>query len=474
MNDSQRSINRIYEFFADICKIPHPSSYCENIRKYLKQTAEIHKLRYREDAAGNVRIDRKNAVYKDAVILQSHMDMVPQSVDPDFDFTTQSIETEQVGGVLRSKGQKTTLGADNGIGMAASLAAMIDEDIADLPLCALFTVDEETGMHGAKNIAVEFLEGKAVFNLDSEEWGTFITGCAGGNDLTVRIPTKKQPVPNECKFGVKVKCRGLKGGHSGADIHLPRGNAILILLDFISESGAFTTSIKGGTLSNAIPREAEFTGAVKDFEGFVKFAAEYKEKTKKLFDTSDDFDIVIKETDTIPEYCIDDFGHLALYIKSTSYGVVANAEDYDCAATSNNMAIIHGGTDSVTLLMSQRSIYTVDLNNLTRNLAEHFAKIGAENTITNKYPPWESTNSPEFLQLISDTFRELFNKNAEIKYIHAGLECGLFQQVNPSVPIISFGPDIRNPHSPFEELDLASLKEFYIFLANILQNFLKK
>lgn len=474
MNDSQRSINRIYEFFADICKIPHPSSYCDNIRKYLKQTAEIHNLQYREDTAGNVRIDRKNAVYKDAVILQSHMDMVPQSVDPDFDFTTQSIETEQVGGVLRSKGQKTTLGADNGIGMASSLAAMIDEDIADLPLCALFTVDEETGMYGAKNIAVEFLEGKAVFNLDSEEWGTFIIGCAGGNDLTIRIPTKKQPVPNECKFGVKVKCRGLKGGHSGADIHLNRGNAILILLDFISESCAFTTSIKGGTLSNAIPREAEFTGAVKNFDNFVKLAAEYKAKIKKNFDTSDDFDILIEETDTLPEYCIDDFGHLALYLKSASFGVIAHDEDYGCVASSNNLAIIKGDTTSIELLMSQRSISAVDLNNITRSLTEHFAKIGAENTVANKYPPWESTNSPEFLQLISETFKELFNKNTEITYIHAGLECGLFQRINPSVPIISFGPDIRNPHSPSEELDLASVKEFYIFLVNILQKFLKK
>ena len=295
MNDYQQSVNRIYEFFADICRIPHPSSYCGNIRKYLKQTAARHNLQYREDSAGNVRLDRRNAVYNETILLQSHMDMVPQSIDPDFDFTTQSIEFEQVGGVLRSKGQKTTLGADNGIGMASSLAAMIDEDLKDVPLCALFTVDEEIGMHGAKNINPEFLECRTIFNLDSETWGTFIIGCAGGNRLISRIPMKKQLMPQDCITPVKVSCRGLKGGHSGVDIHLNRGNAILILLDFISESCVHVSTIHGGTLGNAIPRDAEFTGAVKDFETFVAFAEKYSEKIKKEFDTFEDFAIVIEK-----------------------------------------------------------------------------------------------------------------------------------------------------------------------------------
>lgn len=473
MNDYQQPINRIYEFFAEICKIPHPSSYCENIRKYLKQTAEIHNLKYREDNAGNVRLDRKNAVFSETILLQSHMDMVPQSIDNNFDFTTQSIEFEQVNGLLRSKGQKTTLGADNGIGMASSLAAMIDENLKDIPLCALFTVDEETGMYGARNITPEFLECRAIFNLDSEEWGTFIIGCAGGNRLTSRIPVKKQIMPQDCTAAVRVKCRGLKGGHSGVDIHLNRGNAILILLDFVSESCMYVSSILGGTLSNAIPRDAELTGAVKDFEAFCDFAAEYSEKVKKEFDTFDDFAIVVEKTETLPEFCIDDFGHLALYLKSTHYGVIAVDEDYGCVATSNNLATIKGDTSSLELMMSQRSIFTNDKENLTRTLAEHFAKIGAENEIIPGCPAWESSNSPAFLKLLSDTFSELFNKTPEITYIHAGLECGLFQSIKPNIPIISFGPTIRFPHSPSEELDMASLKDFYIFLVNILQKLLK-
>lgn len=474
MNTQNDSTRRIYEFFAEICKIPHPSGYCENIQKYLKRTAEIHNLVYREDSAGNVRLDRRNANFAEAVALQSHMDMVPQSVKSDFDFTANSIEFEEVNGMLQSKNQETTLGADNGIGMAAALAALTDKTLSDIPLCAIFTVDEEVGMVGAHNIEIEFLKCQALFNLDSETWGTFYIGCAGGNRLTSTIPVKKQLMPQTCKHGIKVSCHGLKGGHSGVDIHLNRGNAILILLSFIIESGVNVSSLQGGTLGNVIPANAEFTGAADDLEELKQFAQKFSENIKKNYDTFDDFNIVVTELENIPEYCIEDFGHIAIYIKSAQYGDIAESEDYGCVATSNNLASIHGNTDNIELLMTQRSIFNADKAKLTASLAEHFAKIGGENQITPGCPAWESSNSPEFMQMISDTYFSLFAKKPEIKYIHAGLECGLFQSKNPNIPIISFGPTIISPHSPSEQLDIATLNKFYDFLVNILQKILKK
>lgn len=474
MNNQEQSVRRIYEFFADICKIPHPSFHCEQIRKYIEHTAMIHGLEYREDAAGNVRLDRKNSIYSQAIALQAHMDMVPQSSDPDFDFTVQPIEIETVNGILQSKNQKTTLGADNGIGMATALTAMIDEDLKDIPLCAIFTVDEESGMHGAKNIDQAFLECKAIINLDSETWGDIIIGCAGGMRLESKIPMQQQPLPANCRFGVKVSCKGLKGGHSGVDIHLNRGNAILIMLDFISESCAKVSTIKGGTLPNAIPRSAEFTGAVSDFERFKKFAEEYSLKIRKEFDTFDDFAIEVELLDRPPEYCIENFGHTALFLKSTRYGVVAENECRGCVATSNNFATLRGDTNSLDLLISIRSISNIDRANLTRTMAEHYAKIGGENIITEGCPVWESTTSADFLNMLSDTFRELFDRECEIKYIHAGLECGYFQSKTENIPIVSFGPTIHNPHSPSERFELATLKDFYEFLSKVLQNILKK
>lgn len=475
MIDPQQAQRRIYEFFAEICKIPHPSYHCDKIRKYLQQTALTHNLRYREDNAGNVRLDRKNADFASVIAMQSHMDMVPQSVDPDFDFTTQSIEIEEINGILRSKGCKTTLGADNGIGMAASLAAMTDLNLKELPLCAIFTVDEETGLTGAQNIDPAFLECKALFNLDSEEWGEITIGCAGGAHTTSHIPMKKQQTPPVCDIGIRVCCKNLKGGHSGTDINLNRGNAIMILLDYISESCAKVASIKGGNLANAIPRSAEFTGAVQNFERLMSFTEKFKEKIRKKYDVPDDFDITVEKLDVVPAETIENFGHTALFIKSAPVGVIAVDEALDCVATSNNMAIIRGDVNSLEILMSQRSIHNADRVRLSRDIADHFARIGGDTAIDSEYGAWESTeNSSLYVKLAADIFKELFDRDCKVNIIHAGLECGLFQEKKNKLPMLSFGPTIRNPHSPSEELELATLEDFYIFLAVLAEKILKK
>ncbi len=474
MDNIQNKVLKIYEFFAEICQVPHPSSHCGPMRDFLKKTADKHNLEYREDTAGNVRLDKKGFIHSQAFAMQAHMDMVPQTLDPYFDFYSQGIEFEEVDGFLQSKNQRTTLGADNGIGIAAALTAMTDNDLKDIPLCAVFTVDEETGMNGAKEIDPEFLECQAFYNLDSGPMGDFTIGCAGGASLTSSIPMQKQKTPSDCTYGVRVRCTGLKGGHSGTEINLNRGNAILILLDFVSESCAKVSEIKGGTLSNAIPREAEFTGAVHDFERLKKFAAGFTEKCRKTFDTSDNFDITVEKLDFVPEYCIDNFGHIALFLKSASYGVIAFDEVLNCVATSNNLAKINGDINKIELLNSQRSIYNLDRINLTRNLAEHFAKIGGENIENEGYPAWENSVSEEFLQQVSELYRKLFNKECSFTTIHAGLECGLLQAKNNKMPILSFGPSIFDMHSPSEKVELASLKDFYIFLANLLRLTLKK
>lgn len=475
MIDLQQSTRRIYEFFAEICKIPHPSYHCDDMRKFLQKTALTHRLEYREDSAGNVRIDRKKADYSSVIALQSHMDMVPQSVDPDFDFTTQSIEFEEINGLLRSKNCKTTLGADNGIGMAASLTAMTDENLKDLPLCAIFTVDEETGLTGAKNIDPAFLKCKALFNLDSEEWGEITVGCAGGAHTTSRIPMQKQQTPADCTTGIRVCCKNLTGGHSGTDINLNRGNAIMIILDYISDSCAKVSSLNGGNLANAIPRNAEFTGAIKDYDGLLEFTEGFKENIRKTFDVPEDFDITVEQLEEVPSEIIENFGHIALFIKSAPVGVIAVDEALDCVATSNNMAILKGDVNSLEILMSQRSIHNIDRMRLSRDIADHFAKIGGETLIDSEYGAWESTPvSSQYINLATYTFYDLFKKDCKVNIIHAGLECGLFQEKDPQLAMLSFGPTIRNPHSPSEELEIGTLKDFYNFLAVLAEKILKK
>lgn len=473
--NTDQSVRRIYEFFAEICKIPHPSSHCEQIRKYLEQTALTHNLHYREDSAGNVRLDRRKAVYSETIALQSHMDMVAQSVDPHFDFTASGIEFEEINGILRSKDCRTTLGADNGIGMAASLCAMTDENLKDLPLCAIFTVDEETGLTGALNIEPAFLECKALFNLDSEDWGIITTGCAGGAHTSTHIPVQKEKTPPDCTTGIRVCCRNLKGGHSGTDINLNRGNAIMLILDYISESCAKVSTISGGTLSNAIPRDAEFTGAVQDFERLLKFTENFKENVRKKFNVPPEFDITVEKLDFVPQEIIANSGHIALLLKSAPSGVIAVDEALDCVATSNNMAIIKGDVNNIEILMSQRSIHNSDRTRLSRTIAEHFAKIGGKTVIDSEYSAWESTpTSAKYVQTAVETFRELFGTECKVNIIHAGLECGLFQNKNPQLAMLSFGPTIRNPHSPSEELDLSTLKDFYKFLAIMAEKILQK
>lgn len=474
MNDPHQSARRIYEFFAEICKIPHPSYYCDGIRKYLKEIALVHNLHYREDTAGNVRLDRKNSDFPAAIALQSHMDMVPQSNDPDFDFTTMSIEIEETDGILHSKDRRTTLGADNGIGMATALTAMLDSDLKDYPLCAIFTVDEETGLTGAKDISPEFLECRALLNLDSEEWGEITIGCAGGARIKTKIPVRKSDIPSDYTAGVRIRCTGLKGGHSGTDINLNRGNAILLLLDFIVRSNAAVSEIKGGTISNAIPRSAEFTGAVKDLESLEKFAAEFKAEVKQKYDAPEEFDIAIEQLDFIPPQIIENFTAVAGLIQNAPNNVISVNEKLDCVETSNNTAIIHGDINNIELLMTLRSIHDSERIKWCGIIREYFSDANAESIIDDEYCAWESGNSPELVQTASDVFKELFNRQCIIKTIHAGLECGLFQAKNSTLPMISFGPTIRNPHSPSEELEIATLKDFYKFLTFLIKNILKK
>ncbi len=473
MTDPIQSSRRICEFFAEICRIPHPSFYCDGIRAFLKKTALTYNLEYRQDAVGNVRLDRKKSDHSQAVILQSHMDMVPQSDDPDFDFTTQSIEFEEINGVLRSKGCRTTLGADNGIGMAASLTALTDGDLSGMPLAALFTVDEETSMIGANNIDPEFLAGAALFNLDSEDWGEITIGCAGGCRFSSSIAVNQQDVP-ENFTGIKVRIAGLKGGHSGADIHLNRGNSILMMLEIISHAKIAVSELSGGNLSNAIPREAEFTGAVENFESLAKFIAEYKEKIIKTFDVDENFDIILEKLEKPPLQYISNSAYLAEYIRKCPCGVISMSDQYNCVGTSCNFAIINGNTNSIDMLFFARSIFNKDCQDLVDKFISYFGKLQATTVIKDTYPSWESSLSEDFLQETRKIFRNLFHSECDIKCIHAGLECGLFQSKNDKIPMLSFGPTIRNPHSPSEELEISTLKDFYKFLCAMIENVLKK
>lgn len=473
MIDIQKSNSRIYEFFAAICKIPHPSSHCDGIRAFLKHTAETHGLICREDAAGNVRIDRKNQNFSEALLMQSHMDMVPQSVDGKFDFVNMPIKFEESDGFLYSKDRQTTLGADNGIGMAISLAALIDEGLADLPLAALFTVDEETGLTGAANIDSNMLDCCAIFNLDSEHLGDIIIGSAGG----IQLQSVFTPAAGQMPSGlvpVKVTFSGLKGGHSGGDINLNRGNAILMMLDFIIESGVEVSSLCGGNLANAIPRFAEFTGAAIDIDKLKEFAASFSSKMISQYDTFENFSVNVSEYEQPIDSCVDNAAEFFSAIRNKPYEVIAVDEARKCVKSSSNLAIIKGNANRIEITLSIRSLLTAEINDIVHKFADDFESLGADNIISDGYDAWESSVPEEMLDQFRTVYRQLFNQDCTIKCIHAGLECGLFQSKAPGIPIISFGPTIHDPHSPSESLDLASVKNFYIFLCTMFEKILKK
>ncbi len=474
----------VFSIFDQINQVPRPSKKEEKIRQYLLDFAAEHNIAVRTDAVGNVAMTvpaTPGCENAPMVVMQSHMDMVCESNDKNFDFNTQPIRTIIDGEWLRADG--TTLGADNGIGMAASLAALIDKDLVHGPLEALFTVDEETGLTGANNLGEGMIEGSILLNLDSEDDAEIFVGCAGGVDTTCTFNYKRSFAPTDFHF-FRLEISGGLGGHSGGDIHLGRANANKLLARFLYtlslEHEVSLAEIDGGNLRNAIPRAAHAVFGVDTARkesvrvAFNKFVADIEVEYKGIEPTLH-FELSTEER---PEYAIDLDTTMRLLeaLYSAPHGVVSMSRDLEgLVETSTNLASVKMLPDSKVLVTSsQRSSMESRKWDIARQVEALFRLAGAEVTHGDGYPGWAPDMNSRIMRIASDAYEELYGVKPAIKAIHAGLECGLFRAKYPHLDMVSFGPTLRDVHSPSERMHIPAVERFWGQLTRTLEKVAKE
>lgn len=470
----------VWNYFSEITTVPRPSKKEERILQYLKDFAQRNGLEYKQDTAGNLLIIRPASAGKEhlpAVVLQSHVDMVcEKNTDTKFDFEHDPIEAYLEGGWMKAR--CTTLGADCGIGMAAEMAVLADRELKLPRIEGLFTVDEETGLTGAFNIAENLLTGKYLINLDSEDEGEIFIGCAGGIDTVAVFPFEKQPVP-EGNIVLEINIKGLCGGHSGDDIHRSLGNANRLLARFLFEAVrtyALTLhSIDGGNLRNAIPREAKavVSIAVDEKEALTDAFGKYAETVKQeYYRTEPGMSLTISETRPV-EWVMDRNSAVSLLraLFICPNGVEAMSQGMpDMVETSTNLASVKMTGDSITVSTSQRSSLESKKAFLAAVMRTVFELNGAAVTQSDGYPGWEPQPDSHLLNITRKAYKELFGREPAIKSIHAGLECGLFLKKYPLLEMVSFGPTVKGVHSPDERLEVGTVKMFYDLLVRTLES----
>ena len=466
----------VFSIFDEINQVPRPSKKEEKIRQYLLDFAAKHNIEVKTDAIGNVVMHKPATAGKEnapTVVLQSHMDMVCESNDKSFDFTTQPIRTIVDGEWLRADG--TTLGADNGIGMAASLAVMVDKDLVHGPVEALFTVDEETGLTGANNLGDGMLTGSILLNLDSEDDAEIFVGCAGGVDTTCLFSSF---APTDFHY-FKMDISGLLGGHSGGDIHQGRANANKLLARFLFglslEHVVSLCEIDGGNLRNAIPRAAHAVFGVDTSRkeqvrvAFNKFAADVEREYAGL-ETGMKFELTTAER---PEYAVDSetSRNLIEALYSAPHGVISMSRDLEgLVETSTNLASVKMQPDNKILVTtSQRSSVESRKWDIAYQVEALFRLAGAEVTHGDGYPGWAPNMNSPIMHIASEAYEELYGVKPAIKAIHAGLECGLFLQKYPHLDMVSFGPTLRDVHSPSERMHIPAVERFWGQLTRTLE-----
>lgn len=471
----------VWSAFEDVCQVPRPSKNEEKIIAFLERFAKANRLSYKKDSVGNVLISKsasKGFENRPTVVLQSHLDMVcEKNSDVVHDFFNDPIKPFIDGKWVKAQG--TTLGADCGIGIAASMAALTDSEIEHGPLECLFTVDEETGLTGAMALEPGFLTGKILLNLDSEDEGQLFIGCAGGIDTLASYSFKKESVSGSF-FPMHISVAGLKGGHSGDDINKGRGNAIKILSRFLWEAyhkyGIRIAHIEGGNLRNAIPREASAVILVQ--KGYKEnLVAEFnifkQEIITELLITEPDLKFDHNSTDD-PEFIIDEKTTVqilnALFICpngvfNMSYKMPGLVE------TSTNLASIKITNDSTLLVTtSQRSDIESGKRNVAAIVNTVFEMTGATVRHSDGYPGWSPNPHSPVLKVVEAAYQQLFNIKPLVRSIHAGLECGLFLEKHPDLDMVSFGPTILGAHSPDERIQIETVQKFWMLLKAVLKN----
>ncbi|MCD8287483.1 MAG: aminoacyl-histidine dipeptidase [Porphyromonadaceae bacterium] len=478
----------VWSHFEKLCAIPRPSGHLEKVTRYVADFGRSLGLETQMDAVGNVLI-RKPATpgmeNRRPVVLQAHLDMVPQNdshvphnfeIDPICPY----VDGEWV------KAQGTTLGADNGIGLSSICAVLESKTLRHGPIEALFTQDEETGMTGAKGLTPGFLKGEILRNTDSEQENEIYVGCAGGVNIKATIRYRDEPVdlgPDEAYVSYSLTISGLKGGHSGIDIHLERGNANKLLFRFLKEAvrnhKVRLSSVSGGNMRNAIPREATATvvlplqeeaallSAVETYA--QEISAEYAHVEENLSFQAEKVDMPLT---WIPAPVQDD---LINAIVACHDGVLRRVPGApDMIETSSNLAIVQSAKDEINVLFLARSSNEKMKMYLVSMIESVFALAGAKVETTGNYPGWQSDLYSPFLQLAKKVHVDTLGVEPQVMIIHAGLECGIIGEKYPDMEMISFGPTLRHPHSPDEKVEIASVGRFWKFLTALLENIPEK
>lgn len=469
----------LWQCFFEICQVPRPSKKEEQIISFLLDWSKRHGIEAVKDHAGNVLMKKpasKGYEKRPTVVLQAHMDMVcEKNSDTVHDFMKDPIQPYIDGEWLKAKG--TTLGADNGIGMAAMMAVLLDENIQHPPLECLFTVDEETGLTGAFELKAGFLSGKRLLNLDSEDDGEIFIGCAGGVDTLSYLPYKTVDAPKELYY-CKIAVKGLCGGHSGDDIDKGRANANKLLNRFLwavnRKSCISLAEINGGNLRNAIPREAyAVIGVDKNFkeELTVMLNKYISDISVEYAATEPNFKMTI-DTMSTPSNVIESnvTDRLLNAIYACPNGIIRMSDDIPgLVETSTNLASIkmHDGKN-IEIVTSQRSSIASAKNDIASMVESVFVLAGANVKHSDGYPGWKPNPNSELAQKLAASYKKLFNKEAKIRAIHAGLECGLFSEKYPDMDMASFGPTMRGVHSPDERLHIKDTEKFFKLLVDVL------
>ena len=470
----------VWNYFEEICNYPRPSKKEEKIAEYIVSVGKKLGLKTEKDKFGNILI-RKPATpgYEDrkTIAMQGHIDMVcEKNRGVEHDFDNDPIQPYIDGDWVKAKG--TTLGADNGIGVATALAVLAAKDIEHGPIEALFTLDEETGLTGASSLKKGWLRADILINMDSEELGTIFIGCSGGKNTGAKFKAKLEKTPrNYAAFELKVS--GLKGGHSGLEIHVGRGNAVKILNRLVSEYSQKNkirlASVNGGNKHNAIPREAFAVVVVpkNDTKIIKKFVTKFNDIVRAEFSSIEPDLNISLEKHEMPEKVIDEKTQIRLInaLYAVPHGVTKMSNDIPgLVETSNNLAVVETKGKHINIVTSQRSSVASENVDITNMVTSVFELAGAEVSYGDGYPGWKPDIHSDILKVFKGTFTKMYSKEPEVTAIHAGLECGIIGEKYPGMEMISFGPTMFGVHSPDEKLQISTVPEFYNQLVNVLKN----
>jgi len=462
----------LWKYFEEISSIPRCSKHEEKVAEYVVNVAKKLGHEVMRDDVGNVIVRKKATAYENApmVTLQAHLDMVcEKNRDVEHDFEKDPIDVYVDGDMVKARG--TTLGADNGIGVAACLAIMEDKDIKHGPLEFLFTIDEETGMTGAFGLKEGVLKGKMLINVDTEEFGAVYIGCAGGGNSTLTLPIKYEKVEGK---GMEITIRGLKGGHSGTEIHEGRANSIKLMARLLYNTDAKVGSIEGGDKFNAIPREATAKIIPSNKDDALKKVKEFEKIFKNEYSVSDP-GVTIATKDCNIERIFDSASQKKVLelLMGLPHGVLAMDQQVKgLVETSTNLARVRS-SDKLEIMMSSRSSVNSALEATMQSIRAIGELAGAKVEEGSMYPGWKPNLDSKLLKIAVESYKELYGKEPEIKAIHAGLETGVIGG-KYDMDMISIGPQIEHPHSPDEVVYISSVQKFWDYLLKILENVAKK